>query len=136
MKGINMKFAPFIYEYVAQDNWEFLENMLGFRDTKEFFGFDVPFTEEDLNNENWESFRDYLENWVEEHQLKVIDSEVIHYDLEKSYEEVEVVFSFDGKYYKTEYIRSVYVGPFEHGYPKDTKEVFPHTKTITVTKYH
>lgn len=131
-----MKFAPFIYEYVASDSWEFLENMSMFSDPKEFFGFECSFTEADLDNENWEDFRSYLEKYVEEHQLKVMNSEVTYYDLEKSREEVEVVFSFDGKYYKTEYISSAYVGPFEYGYPKDAKEVFPHTKTITVTEYY
>lgn len=130
-----MKFAPFIHEYVASDDWEFLENMSGFRDTKEFFGFDVPFTEKDLNNENWESFRDYLENWIEEHQLKTISSEVTYYDLDKAYENVEVVFSFEGKYYKTECVESAYVDRFDCGYP-DCPEVFPHTETITVTKYY
>lgn len=131
-----MKFAPFIHDYVASDDWEFLDNMSKFSNLKEYFGFDVPFTEDDLNNENWEDFRNYLEDWVAEHKLKVISSEVTWYDLDKAYEEVEVVFSFDGKYYKTEYISSAYVSPFEYGYPEDTREVFPHTKTVTVTKYY
>lgn len=131
-----MKFAPFIYEYVASpDDWEFLESMSGFNSAKEFFGFDISFTEVDLDNENWNDFREYLEKWIEEHQLKVVASEVVYYDLDKSYEEVEVVFSFEGKYYKTEYISSAYVGRFDDGYP-DCNEVFPHTETITVTKYY
>lgn len=132
-----MKFAPFIHEYVASSDWDFLEDMSGFRNAKEFFGFDVPFTEDDLlNSENWDDLEEYLEKWVEEHQLYVVASEVVYYDLDKSYEEVEVVFSFEGKYYKTEYISSAYVGHFDDGYPEDCKEVFPHTKTIEVTKYY
>lgn len=97
--------------------------------------YNEPFTEKDLNNENWEDFKKYLEDWVTEHKLEVVDSEVTYYDLEKAYEKVEVVFSFDGKYYKTEYINSYCLDPFDNGYSEYTKEVFPHTKTVTVTKY-
>lgn len=131
-----MKFAPFIHEYVASDDWEFLENMSGFSDAKEFFGFDVPFTEDDLNNENWDSFREYLENWVTEHNLVIISDEVVYYDLEKGYEDHEVIFSFEGKYYKTSYSTSWCWGPYRDSYPDNVKEVFPHTETVTVTKYY
>lgn len=130
-----MKFAPFVYDYVASCDWEFLDNMIEFSDPKEYFGFDVPFTYDDLNNENWKDFKKYLKDWVTEHKLAVVDLEVTYYDLDKAYEEVEVVFSFEDKYYKTEYISSAYVSPFEYGYPDDSKVVFPHTETITVTKY-
>lgn len=129
-----MKFAPFIYEYIVSDDWEFLEYVP--EDLKEYFGFDVPFTRDDLNNENWENSKKYLEDWVAEHKLKVIETETDYVDLEKSYEEIKVVFSFEGKYYETTYIYSLYVTPFEYGYPKDSKEVFPHTKTVTVTEYY
>lgn len=128
-----MKFAPFIHEYIASDNWEFLEDLSGFKDPKEFFGFEVPFTIEDFYHVDYDKIPEYLENWVKEHQLKAIYSEVIEYDLEKSYEKIETVFSFEGKYYKTSYIISIYLDCFINGYP-DCPEVFPHT--VTVTKYY
>lgn len=131
-----MKFSPFIYDYIISDDWEFLDNMTSYQDSKEYFGFDVPFTEEDLCNDNWDKFREYLEKWIQEHQLDVVDSEVVWYDLEKGYEDIDVIFSFEGKYYKTSYSTGWSWGPYRYGYPEDSKEVFPHTKTIEVTKYY
>lgn len=129
-----MKFAPFVYEYIASDNWDFLEDVSGFESLKEFFGFEVPFTIEDFYNVDYDKIQEYLENWVEEHQLKVISSELMYYDLEKAYEKFEVVFYFEGKYYKTEHYDGEYVTHFKYGYP-DCPEVFPYTETITITKY-
>ena len=40
-----MKFSPFVYDYIVSDDWEFLENMTGYNDPKEYFGFELPFTE-------------------------------------------------------------------------------------------
>ncbi len=57
-----MKFSPFVYDYIVSDDWEFLENMTEYNDPKEYFGFELPFTEKDLWNENWEEFRNYLED--------------------------------------------------------------------------
>lgn len=130
-----MKFSPFVYDYIVSDDWEFLENMTGYNDPKEYFGFELPFTEKDLWNENWEEFRNYLEDWVHKHQLDVIDSKVTYYDLEKGYEDVDTVFSFEGKFYKISYYTSWFYSPYKDGYPSEAREVFPQTKTIEVTEY-
>lgn len=124
-----MKFAPFIYDYLTTDDWDFLEEIDD--DVKEYFGFDVPFTKGEID-EKWDEIQLFLEDWIIEHGLKEVASQVVYTDLEKCYQEIEVVFSFDGKYYRFVYIYSLFLSTFADGYPKESEEVFPVTKTITV----
>lgn len=134
-----MKFSHFIYDYVACDDWDHLENILGYSSPKEYLGFDIPFDFEELfNNKSprWDELRTICEKYASEHGLKVVDTKETYHDLEKGYEDYETVFSFDGKLYLTEYYCGPWSSPYEHGYPEEAKEVFPHKETITVTKYY
>ena len=134
-----MKFAPFIYDYVARDEWDHLENILGSSDHKEYLGFALPFDFKELQDSRstrWDELTVICEEYVEQHSLKVVDFKETYHDLEKGYEEYEVVFSFDGKFYSTEYYCGPWISPYDNGYPDEVAEVFPHTKTIEVTEYY
>lgn len=134
-----MKFAPFIYDYITCDDWDHLETILNYSNPREYLGFDLPFDLKELNDSRsprWDELVNICNDYIERHGLEVIKSEEIYHDLEKGYEEYDVVFSFDGKYYQTGYYQSPWVSPYRDGYPDEVAEVFPHTKTIEVTEYY
>lgn len=134
-----MKFAPFIYDFISYDNYDCLDHILGYSDPKEYLGFDLPFDLRELDSSQsprWDELVNICNNYVGEHGLEVISNEETYHDLEKGYEEHDVVFSFDGKYYQTEYYCGPWKAPYEYEYPVESKEVFPHKKTIEVTEYY
>lgn len=133
-----MKFAPFIFDYIATDDWGHLENISDHSNPKEYLGFDIPLDLKDLsyNSPKWDELVEMVNDWVTKHNLAIISDEVVYYDLEKGYEDHEVVFSLEGRYYRTSYSTSWCWGPYRDGYPDDVKEVFKHTETVTITKYY
>lgn len=132
-----MKFAPFVFDYIVTDDWEHLENISDYPNPRDYLGFDIPSNLENLsyNSPKWDELVRIADAWVTEHNLAVISNEVVYHDLEKGYEDHEVVFSFEEKYYKTSYSTSWCWGPYRDGYPDDIKEVFPHKKIIEVIEY-
>ena len=134
-----MKFPYFIYDYIANDDWCHLENILGYSNPKDYLGFDLPFNFKELYNgksSRWNELEDICTDYVKKHKVEIVKKEETYHDLEKGYDEYEVTFSFDDKYYQTEYYSSPWESPYEHGYPDEAKEVFPRTKTITITEYY
>jgi hypothetical protein len=105
---------------------------------------DYPFeiSDEDLeewSKNHWRSTKSNVpklfENYCNEHNFHQISRKVLDYDLSKSYETVEVVFSFEGKYYLFEFY-SWDGGEECEEIGKDLQEVSPHTRTIEITDYY
>lgn len=94
---------------------------------------------EDWSENHWSSTKsnipELFDKYCETHNFHQINRKVIDYDLSKSYEIVETVFSFEDKYYKFEFYN--WDGGNEcESIGEDLKEVFPHTKTVEVTEYY
>ena len=123
-----MEFAPFIYEYVANNDYYNLEDILNYDNPKDYLGFDLPFKFEDTPK-CWKKLENICKNYIDEHKIEIVQKNIIDTDLEKGSEEIEAVFSFDGKYYLFGYYSSWCESICD--YPDDAIEVFPHTKTIT-----
>lgn len=122
-----MNFPPFIYDYVTDRDW--VERAQD-NDLNDYFGFDVTFTKEDLENYNYDKINDCINKYVDSHNLEVLKDETIDFDLDKSIAEDKIVFSYDDKYYQTYYTYS----PFSYiEQNTDIFEVFP--KSEIVTKY-
>lgn len=131
-----MKLTKFIYETTNHEEWEcpWLENRE-----------DYPF---EISDEAWKQYKEsrwnkpLLDNLFEkycfEHQFNLEDYQVINYDLEKAYETIEIVFSFEGKYYRYNFDHS-YCGDWCRAFEKDLDleevEPFKQTKTITVVEW-
>lgn len=67
-----------------------------------------------------------------------IQSEVTYRDMEKSYEDKRTILrrKSDGKYFAFEWCHSSYIAINEYGeWPLKGQEVFPVTKTVTITTY-
>ena len=107
--------------------------------SREDFPFEISDEDWKLWNENKWSSKSKLpklfEQYCNDHNFHQVDREVTYYDLSKRYETIEVVFSFEGKYYKYEYYDWDDGNECED-IDTDLKEVFPHTSTIEVTKYY
>jgi hypothetical protein len=67
------------------------------------------------------------------YDFKYITDELIYYDLEKGYEEIETIVKrlSDDKYFKINWFKSYYN---ENKYDNELIEVFPEEKTITIYK--
>lgn len=127
-----MKLTKFIYETTNHEEWEcpWLKNRE-----------DYPF---EISDKAWKEYKDNKWNkplldelfikYCKEHQFNLEDYEVVDYDLEKSYETIEIVFSFEGKYYRYHYYHS-YCGDWCRTFEEDLdlEEVVPIKKTKTVT---
>ena len=74
--------------------------------------------------------------YCKESNLDIKSREVVDYDIDKSYETTEVIFSFKDKYYRYYYV-SGYWGSICEFFDddKELEEVEPYTETITVTKW-
>jgi len=85
-----------------------------------------------------EDYEGYIED--EEFEYDFVSDEIDNYDLDKSYEDHEVIIkrNLDNKYFKFDYSSSSYHDLFSdgmgwEGFPKKVYEVFP--KTITKVIY-
>ena len=109
-----MKFPYSIINYIVfQDyDWEELN--------------DLPFEIDDKDNydEVYKKFKEYCK----EHKIKKVYEKVVYTYLEKSYQNIFVVFTFDGKYYGLEYSWSPYSGI---EFDNDLSEYEPYEKIIT-----
>lgn len=82
---------------------------------------------EDWTREAIKSKSDELLN-----QYKVIDDKVLGTDLEKSYQECQLIFEYEGQMYGVKYIYSPYYNPELITEPYKVKQII---HTITVTEY-
>lgn len=100
----------------------------------------------EISDEDWKSWEknkwlsnqkvpELFDKYCEEHNFHQIDREVVNYDLSKRYEDIEVVFSFENKYYKFQFC-SWGDGEECDKLNMDLSEVSPHTRTIEVTEYY
>lgn len=126
-----MNFPPFIYDYVTDRDWveRAQDNNLN-----DYFGFDVTFTKEDLENYNYDKINDCIDKYIDSHNLEILENETLDFDLEKSIAQDKIVFSYDNKYYQTYYVYS----PFRD-IEQNTEifEVFPKSEIVTkYTLYH
>lgn len=121
-----MNFPPFIYDYVTDRDWveRAQDNNLN-----DYFGFDVTFTREDLENYNYDKINDCIDKYIDSHNFEVLESETLDFDLERSVAQDKIVFSYDNKYYQTYYVYS----PFFRDIEQNTEifEVFPISEIIT-----
>ena len=133
-----MKFLPFIYDYVSVDDYTYIGNILNYSDPKEYLGFNLPFKIKELEDDSssrWEELIELCDKYIKNHGIQVVDTEETYHNLEKNYSLYDVIFTFEGKYYKINCCNSPFVGPFEwSGYPKEAIEVFPHKTEIV--KYY
>lgn len=126
-----MEISDFLFDYIVLDSFEGIDQSLKTKeDLLRYCGFDVPFTIEEVQEWN-EDVEQFFNNYLEEHNFKVIESNIDYYNLEKSYIKRTVIFTFEDKYYKTHYIESSYISPLAYG-KKKIYEVTPHEKTIIV----
>lgn len=115
-----MKFPYSIINYIMCEDydWEELD--------------DLPFEvgDKDSYDEVYEKFEEYCK----EHKIEKVHEEATYTDLEKSYQKVFVIFSFDDKYYGFEYSWSPYCGTtFDDD--NDLPEYEPYEKTIIDYKF-
>lgn len=111
-----MKFPYSIINYIMYEDydWEELD--------------DLPFEVDD--KDNYDEVYKKFEEYCKEHKIEKVHEEVTYTDLEKSYQNVFVVFTFDGKYYGFEYSWSPYCGT-EFDDDNDLSEYEPYEKTVT-----
>lgn len=109
-----MKFPYSIINYIIYEDydWEELD--------------DLPFEVDD--KDNYDEVYKKFEEYCKEHKIKKVHEEVTYTNLEKSYQNVFAVFTFDGKYYGFEYFWSPYRST---EFDNDLSEYEPYEKTIT-----
>ena len=111
-----MKFPYSIISYIIHEDyeWEDLD--------------DLPFEIDDKDNydEVYKKFKEYCK----EHKIKKVYEKVVYTYLEKSYQKIFIIFTFDDKYYGFEYTWSPYRG-IEFDDDNDLLEYEPYKKTIT-----
>ena len=89
---------------------------------------DLPF---EVNDEDdYKEIHKKFEEYCKEHKIGKVYEEVTYTDLEKSYQDVFIVFTFDGKYYGFEYSWSPYCG-IEFDFDNNLSEYEPYEKTVT-----
>jgi hypothetical protein len=107
IKVTEFEIAPLCNEYY----WEDVEEDIYY----EYFNEDGEFIKHHFSND-----------------FEVVDKNVIYYDLEKSYEDIDIIIKrkSDGKYFKANWLKS-----FNYDdYPTQIEEVFPIEVTTTVYK--
>lgn len=120
-----MNFPPFIYDYVTDRDW--VERAQD-KNLNDYFGFDVTFTKEDLENYNYDKLDNCIGEYIYSHNLEVLESETLDFDLERSVAQDKIIFSYDDKYYQTYYTYS----PFRDiNQNTEIFEVFPESEIVT-----
>jgi uncharacterized protein (DUF302 family) len=78
-----MKFPYSVLHYVISEDidWDDLD--------------ELPFEAEE--NADYDEVCNKLDEYFREHGIEVVKQETTYCDLEKAYEKVEIIFSFDGK---------------------------------------
>ena len=130
-----MKLTKFIYNTTNHEEWEcpWLKN-------REDYPFEISDEawKEYENSKGWDKplLDELFIKYCKEHQFNLEDYKVVDYDLEKAYETIEIVFSFEGKYYRYYYDHS-YCRDWCRVLEKDLdlEEVVPIEKTITITEW-
>ena len=128
-----MKLTKFIYK-TTQYEFE-LPNDL----EKEDFPFPVSEEEyQEYKEHTWECkiYDELFPKYCKENNFEVKSQEVIDYDVDKSYETIEVIFSFKDKYYCYRFDTGSWGNMCSFlDDDKELEEVEPYTETITVTKW-
>ena len=105
--------------------------------------YDLPenYVEEDfpfkITDEVWieiEKLVNECNKYLDSHGFKVIKNEVTYYDLEKCYEDKDIIFKFDDKYYHYSFSDSSYWED-EEVIGTELLEVKPVERIITVIDY-
>lgn len=91
---------------------------------------DYPFETTKEEIESYDELADKIDKWCKENGFKIMDTEILCTDLEKSYQNLKHIFSYKGKYYAFYLTLDSY-----DGYSSDettATEVFHHQQVITV----
>lgn len=129
-----MKLTNFLYEITRCNELE-IPSDLG----KEDFPF--PVSEEEYQEyikQAWDCkiHNELFPKYCKENNLDIKASEVVDYDIDKSYETTEIIFSFKDKYYCYYYVSGYWGSDCDFLYDnKELEEVEPYTETITITKW-
>ena len=116
-----MKFPYSVLHYVISEDidWDDLD--------------ELPFEVDE--NADYDEVCQKLDEYFCEHAIETVKHDTVYCDLEKAYEKLDVVFTFDGKYYGFEYRYSPYNGYYDIPCDEDLPELIPvEVKTIVYKK--
>lgn len=110
---------PDSYPLVEKYNQEELNN---------YFGGKSPLTVEEIYKD-FSIFCKYVDDYIKDHNFKIISEKIIDDDLYESWRKVEVIYTLDDSYYKLHYIYSPFLVP-KYNIAKDPVKVIPEEKVV------
>lgn len=123
-----MKLTKFLYYYTRYEEGECpcLVN-------KEDYPFEI--SDEEWKEAKSSSILDSFEKYIKENNLYSIEQNQVYLDLDKSYREIEVIFSFRDKYYTYTFYEGS--GGWEdcENIDKELVEVIPHSTSVLFTTW-
>ena len=92
---------------------------------------DLPFEVADI--EDYDTISDSFDQYIKEHNIEVVETEVLDYDLEFGTERIYIVFRYDDTFYGFTYKYADYDG-YEFPENEELTELEPAEKTVTYYK--